>query len=187
MKEEAILQALASGEDRERAFTELVKTYSERVYWCVRHIVGGHSDADDIVQNTFVKVWTRLDDFRGDSQFSTWLYRIAVNEALDHVRREKRRKDANGDIESGEAARCSSTLMDDTYFDADEAERLLREAVDRLPEAQRAVFVLKYFENMQYKDISQILNTSVGGLKANYHYAVEKIEHYVKGNYQVGK
>lgn len=173
MDEQQLLLRLRDGNTRERAFSELVKQYSEQLYWTVRHIVGTHQDADDVVQNAFVKIWNKLDDFRGDSKLSTWLHRIAVNEALDHIRREKKHQN---DIDDTSELRNSFA---DNYFDGDEAELLLREAMETLPTAQRAVFSLKYFEDKQYKEISEILETSEGGLKANYHYAVEKIRKYL--------
>lgn len=175
MDEQTLLQQLRDKATRRQAFASLVEQYSEKLYWTIRHIVGRHEDADDALQNTFLKVWNNLDDFRGDAQLSTWLHRIAVNEALDLLRREK--KFIGSETDASEAAH----VFTDTYFDGDEAEQLLRDAIETLPEAQRAVFALKYYEDKQYKEISQILGTSVGGLKANYHYAVEKIKRFISG------
>lgn len=173
MKEQELLKNLRNKETRNRAFSELVSQYSEKLYWTVRHIVGTHDDADDVIQNTFIKAWSKLDDFRGDSQLSTWLHRIAVNEALDYLRRNKKHTAADVDINNVKT-------FSDEYFDGNNTERLLRTAMETLPEAQRTVFSLKYFEDMSYKDISEILGTSEGGLKANYHYAVDKIKKFIE-------
>lgn len=173
MKEQELLDNLRNIETRNRAFSELVNQYSEKLYWTVRHIVGTHDDTDDVIQNTFIKAWNKLDSFRGDSQLSTWLHRIAINEALDFIRRKKKYMEA--DIELGKV-----NAFTDEYFDGNKVDRLLRTAMETLPEAQRTVFSLKYFENMQYKEISEILGTSEGGLKANYHYAVDKIKKFLE-------
>lgn len=173
MDEQTLLGQLRNEKTRRKAFGILVEQYSERLYWVIRHIVGRHEDADDALQNAFLKTWNKLDEFRGDANIGTWLHRIAVNEALDFLRRE--RKHAGADIDAGEIR----SVFADEFFDGDEAERLLREAMETLPEAQRAVFSLKYYDNKQYKEISQILGTSEGGLKANYHYAVEKIRRFL--------
>lgn len=172
-EQQLLLRLRDDSNTRERAFRELVEQYSEQLYWTVRHIVGTHQDADDVVQNAFIKIWNKLEDFRGESKLSTWLHRIAVNEALDHIRREKKHQNDDGDTTE------LNKSFADTYFDGDEAERMLREAMETLPSAQRAVFSLKYFEDKPYKEISEILGTSEGGLKANYHYAVEKIRKYL--------
>ncbi len=174
MEEQTLLNNLRNKETRNQAFSELVNQYSEKLYWTVRHIIGSHEDADDVIQETFIKVWNKLDDFRGDSKLSTWLHRIAVNEALDHLRREKKHMENDIDITN------VSGKFADSYFDGDEIEQLLRDAMETLPDAQRAVFSLKYFEDKQYKEISLILGTSEGGLKANYHHAVEKIKKYIE-------
>ena len=172
-EQQLLLRLRDDSNTRERAFRELVEQYSEQLYWTVRHIVGTHQDADDVVQNAFIKIWNKLEDFRGESKLSTWLHRIAVNEALDHIRREKKHQNDDGDTTE------LNKSFADTYLDGDEAELLLREAMETLPPAQRAVFSLKYFEDKPYKEISEILGTSEGGLKANYHYAVEKIRKYL--------
>ena len=173
MDEQALLKQLKNEAPRRKAFAALVEQYSEKLYWTIRHIVGRHEDADDALQNTFIKIWNKLDEFRGDARLSTWLHRIAVNEALDFLRREK--KFAGTDIDASEARH----IFSDEYFDGDEAEQLLRDAIETLPEAQRAVFALKYYDNKQYKEISEILGTTEGGLKANYHHAVEKIKRFI--------
>lgn len=166
------LQARLSDPDlRRSAFDDVVRQYSEPLYWKIRHIVLQHDDADDVLQNTFIKAWRSLDDFQGKSRISTWLYRIAVNESLDFLRRQKARHDAAGfDVET-----YGSMLTSDTYFDGSEAERQLRAAVEKLPHVQRVVFSMRYFDNMKYGEISEILQTSEGALKASYHHAAKKI------------
>lgn len=169
MDEQQLLNALKDETSRRKAFSQLVSQYSEKLYWTARHIVGTHENADDVVQNSFIKVWNNLEDFRGDAKLNTWLHRIVVNESLDFLRREKKH---TNDTDISE---LRGTFADE-YFDGEETDRLLREAMETLPEAQRAVFALKYYEDKQYKEISAILGTSEGGLKANYHHAVEKIK-----------
>lgn len=162
---------------RREGFAVLVRQYSEPLYWKVRRIVLNHEDANDVLQNAFLKIWNNLDTFQGKSALSTWLYRIAINEALDFVRRQKNVNSAtvSTEDEPGVAAR----LMGDDYFDGDEAQARLQEAVARLPEVQRTVFTLKYFDELKYSEISKILDTSEGALKASYHLAVKKITEYL--------
>ena len=166
-----IQQMLAAPAQRQGAFSTLVRTYSRPLYWKIRGIVVTHENADDVLQNTFLKAWRNLDDFRGGSKLSTWLYRIAVNESLDYLRKEKTR-----------AQQADSPLSSDPYFDGDRAQALLQEAVATLPEVQRAVFTLRYFDNMKYKEMSQVLQTSEGALKASYHFAVEKVTNYLQAH-----
>ncbi len=133
-----------------------------------------HEDTDDILQNTFVKAWNNLDSFRGTSKISTWLYRIAMNESLDFLRKQKQRATVSADDDPGVANR----LMADEYFDGDETQAQLQAAIASLPEVQRMVFTLRYFDEMKYSEISKLLNTSEGALKASYHFAVKKITEY---------
>ena len=133
-----------------------------------------HDDADDILQNVFLKAWTNLDGFKGDAKLSTWLYRIAVNESLDFLRRQKTTLQADQDVS------VAQHLMADDYFDGDAAEALLQEAIATLPEMQRAVFVLRYYDEMKYADISKIFDRTEGALKASYHIAMQKISEYIK-------
>ncbi len=161
-------------ETKEKKFSQLVEQYSERLYWQVRRIVLTHEDANDVVQNAFVKAWINLDKFEGKSHISTWLSRIAINEALDFVRHRQKEEDVCADEDLSVANR----LMADEYFDGDQTAAQLQEAVSRLPEAQRTVFQLRYFDEMKYSEISEILGTSEGALKANYHYAVKKIKEF---------
>lgn len=162
------------GESRS-AFNELIKIYSEPLYWQIRRLVQDHEDANDLLQNTFIKAWSSLENFRGDAKLSTWLYKIAINESLTFLARERKRNHLSLDDQESVLA---NTIEADTYFDGDEVNKLLRKAITKLPEKQRLVFNMKYFDDMKYEDISTILGTSVGGLKASYHLAVKKIEQF---------
>ena len=152
----------------------MVHQYSEQLYWKIRHIVIDHDDASDVLQNTFLKAWNNLDDFRNQSKISTWLYRIAINESLDFIRKQKNKVSADAELS------LANKLMSDDYFDGDQTQALLQEAIATLPDVQRTVFTLKYFEEMKYSEISKILGTTEGALKASYHIAVKKITEYVK-------
>lgn len=158
-----------------QGFEALVRQYSEQMYWQVRRIVITHEDANDVLQNAFLKAWTSIDSFKGDSKLITWLTRIAINEALDFTRKQKNRPTLSTD-DSGLG--LANQLMADKYFDGDETEAQLQEAIASLPDVQRTVFQLRYYDEMKYSDISKILGTSEGGLKASYHIAVKKITEY---------
>ena len=177
LSDKEMIDMLQDPHTRREGFAVLVRQYSEPLYWKVRRIVLNHEDANDVLQNAFLKIWNNLDTFQGKSALSTWLYRIAINEALDFVRRQKNVNSAtvSTEDEPGVAAR----LMGDDYFDGDEAQAQLQEAVARLPEVQRTVFTLKYFDELKYSEISKILDTSEGALKASYHLAVKKITEYL--------
>lgn len=177
LSDKEMIDMLQDPHTRREGFAVLVRQYSEPLYWQVRRIVLNHEDANDVLQNAFLKIWNNLDTFQGKSALSTWLYRIAINEALDFVRRQKNVNSAtvSTEDEPGVAAR----LMGDDYFDGDEAQARLQEAVARLPEVQRTVFTLKYFDELKYSEISKILDTSEGALKASYHLAVKKITEYL--------
>lgn len=174
LSDKEMIDMLQDPHTRREGFAVLVRQYSEPLYWKVRRIVLNHEDANDVLQNAFLKIWNNLDTFQGKSALSTWLYRIAINEALDFVRRQKNVNSAtvSTEDEPGVAAR----LMGDDYFDGDEAQARLQEAVARLPEVQRTVFTLKYFDELKYSEISKILDTSEGALKASYHLAVSGIQ-----------
>ncbi|PTL32571.1 RNA polymerase subunit sigma-70 [Prevotella sp. oral taxon 376] len=159
-----------------QGFEMLVRQYSEPLYWKIRHFVLIHEDANDVLQNTFIKAWVNLDGFKGDAKISTWLYRIAINESLGFLRKQKTSNKISTDGGQGVADR----LMADEYFDGDETLAQLQEAIARLPDVQRTVFNLRYYEEMKYSEISKILNTSEGSLKASYHIAVQKISEYFK-------
>lgn len=170
-----IVRLLANPITRERAFAEVVKQYSETLYWKIRRIVLTHDDADDVLQETFVKAWLNIDSFQGKSKLSTWLYRIAVNESLDFLRR--RKNESQVDIDDAQSV--AGQLMADEYFDGDEAQALLQQAIAQLPDVQRAVFTMRYYDEMKYSDISKVLGTTEGALKASYHIAVKKIKEYL--------
>lgn len=176
-EEQLLMQQLADPASQRKAFERLVREYSEQLYWQVRRMVLSHDDANDVLQNVFLKAWTHLDDFHRDARISTWLYRIAVNESLDFLRRKKSQLVVSAD-DSGQGV--SQTLMADRYFDGDQTEALLLEAISRLPDVQRTVFNLRYFDDMKYSDISRLMDTSEGALKASYHIAVRKISEFFK-------
>jgi RNA polymerase sigma factor (sigma-70 family) len=162
---------------RNYAFNMIVRKYTERLYWHIRKLVISHDDTDDVLQNTFMKAFNGLEDFREDAQLFTWLYRIATNEALTFLNQKKRKFFLPlVDVER----QLSNSLETDEYFSGDELQKQLQKAILTLPEKQRVVFNLKYFEEMKYEEMAEILDTSVGALKASYHHAVKKIENYIK-------
>ena len=167
---------LASPGGRKKVFPIIVSQYSRSLYWKIRSIVLTHDDADDVLQNTSLKAWNSLPSFEGKSRLSTWLYRIAVNESLDFLRHERTAVLASADADLSVANR----LLADTYFDGDRSQALLQEAIAGLPDVQRTVFTLRYYDEMKYSEISEVLGTSEGALKASYHIAVQKITDYVK-------
>ena len=162
---------------KERAFTAIIKKYQEKLYWHVRRLVVDHDDANDVLQNVFIKVWNGLENFREDSQLYTWLYRIATNEGLTFLEQQKKRSTVSlSDVESG----LSNKIRSDTGFDANKLEWRLQIAIQQLPEKQRVVFILRYYDEMPYQEMSRILDTSEGALKASYHHAARKIEEFIK-------
>ena len=175
--EKKILLQLRSPESFERGFRDLIATYQERLYWHIRQMVSLHNDADEVLQNTYIKIYKGIKNFRGDAKLYTWLYRIATNECLTFLN--KRKKYATVHLDDEESP-ISLTLKADDYFDGDAATLILKDALETLPEKQRQVFVLRYYDELSYNDISELLETSVGGLKASYHHAVKKIEVFVK-------
>lgn len=172
--EQQLIAMLSDPSTQRKAFELVVRQYSEQLYWQVRRIVLTHEDANDVMQNVMLKAWTNLNTFRKDSKLSTWLYRIAVNESLDFIRRQKNTSTVSADNTSG----IANTLLADDYFDGDETEAQLQEAIAKLPDVQRTVFNLRYYEEMKYSEISEILNTTEGALKASYHIAVKKIAEF---------
>lgn len=158
---------------REQAFRLLVQTYKERLYWHIRRMVLDHDDADDCLQNTFLKVWRSFDSFRGDAQLYTWLYRIATNETLTFLSRKQTRGEYTG-------LDAADRLPSDPWFDGDAVQTALHRAIAKLPPRQKAVFNLRYFEEMPYEKIARILEASEGALKASYHHAYEKIKIWMK-------
>ena len=176
-EEQLLMQQLSDPTTQRKAFEQVVREYGEQLYWQIRRLVLVHEDADDVLQNVFIKAWSHLDDFHQDSRLSTWLYRIAVNESLDYLRKQKNNSMIHtDDVESGVA----NMLVADNYFDGDETQALLQEAISQLPEVQRTVFTLRYYDEMKYSAISQLLKTSEGSLKASYHIAVKKISEFFK-------
>ena len=159
--------------DKRREFESIVREYSEQLYYTIRRIVLTHDDANDVLQETFLKAWNAFDTFQGGSKVSTWITRIAINESLDFLRRNKHQASATSDDLS-----VAKTLLADEYFDGSETEAMLQEAIAQLPDVQRTVFQLRYFEEMKYSDISKLLDTSEGALKASYHIAVKKITEF---------
>lgn len=175
--EEQLLKELRNPQTVRNGFAKIVSEYSERLYWQIRKMVLSHDDANDVLQDVFIKVWTNLDNFRGESKLSTWLYRIAINESITFIN--KKRTQNNISLDEDDSF-LIHTLESDTYFDGDEAQLKLQKAILTLPEKQRLVFQMKYFEEMKYDDMSEILGTSVGALKASYHHAVRKVEKYLE-------
>jgi RNA polymerase sigma factor (sigma-70 family) len=174
-----LLVIFKDSDRRNYAFNLIVRKYTERLYWHIRKLVIDHDDANDLLQNTFLKAWNALDDFREESQLYTWLYRIATNEALTFLG-SKRRKFFLPIVDY--ERQLSNTLESDEYFSGDELQKKLQKAVLSLPEKQRVVFNMKYYDDMTYEDISEVLGTSEGALKASYHHAVKKIEKFLDKN-----
>lgn len=176
--ETELIESLQDPARREAAFRTLLEQYQERLYWHIRRIVLSHDDADDVLQNTFIKIFRNIGQFKGESKLFSWMYRIATNEALTYLKRNARMQ---GVSDEALQEKMVSRLEADPYFDGDEAQLQLQRALAGLPEKQRLVFNLKYFEEMTYEQMSEMLETSVGALKASYHLAVKKIEGFVKG------
>lgn len=171
--EKALYKQLSDPSTKEAAFTRLVREYQEPLYWQIRRMVLSHDDADDILQNTFIKAWSAIDSFRGESRIHTWLFRIAINESLNFLAKNKQLLSL--DQPEGSIA---NVLTSDCYFDGDEVQEQFQAAISTLPDKQRLVFNLKYFDEMKYEDMSDLLGTSIGALKASYHHAVKKISSF---------
>lgn len=164
---------------REQAFTGIIKKYQEKLYWHIRRMVVDHDDTHDVLQNMFIKVWNALDNFREDSQLYTWLYRIATNESLTFLEQQKKRSAVSlSDVENN----LSNKIMADRHFDSSKLEWKLQIAIQQLPEKQRLVFNLRYYDEMPYEEMSRVLETSEGALKASYHHAVKKIEDFIRNH-----
>lgn len=172
MTDKEIIELFNCGR-QEEAFNGIVDAYSERLYWHIRRFLCCHDDTNDLLQDVFIKIWTALPTFRGDSRLYTWLYRIATNEVLNHLRRQRFK--ALVSLESASAV-LERKIDDDPYFNGDRIQRELHKAILRLPEKQRIVFNLRYFDEMKYEDIAEVTGTSVGALKASYHHAYTKIK-----------
>lgn len=172
-----LLAAFKQEATRERAYTRIVRKYQERLYWHIRRMVVNHEDANDVLQNVFIKIWTYLENFREESNLYTWMYRIATNETLTYLEKEKKRSALSfSDHESG----LSNKLQAEKGFDANKLEWRLQQAIQSLPDKQRQVFLLRYYDEMPYEEMSKILETSTGALKASYHHAVKKVEEFLK-------
>lgn len=171
--EEDVVRRLHDGSTARDAFRQVVDHYGQQMYWQIRRLVVFHDDANDVLQNSFIKAWNSLPNFRGDSRLSTWLYKIAYNESISFLQKKKETLSID-DLDDNLAERLES----DTYFDGDETQILLQRAISKLPDKQRTVFNMKYFQEMKYEDMSDILGTSVGALKASFHLAVKKIEQF---------
>ena len=174
--EEEIIQQLRDPAHQRDAFAQVVNFYGEKLYWQIRKMVLEHDDANDLLQNTFLKAWMNIDYFRGEAKMSTWLYKIAINECITFLNRQRAQN--NVSIDDTDVF-LLERLKGDEYFDGDAAQLKLQEAILTLPEKQRAVFNMKYFDDMKYEDMSEVFGTSVGALKASYHHAVKKVEEFL--------
>ena len=174
--DEELTGLLQNPKTQRQAFEALVRQYGEQLYWVIRRMVLTHEDANDVLQNTYLKAWNGLSSFHGDSKLSTWLSRIAIKESVDFLRKQK----THGALSCDEDMSVANSLMADTYFDGDETQALLQQAIASLPDVQRTVFQLRYFDDMKYSEMSQVLKTSEGSLKASYHIAVKKISDFFK-------
>lgn len=178
MTDSQIIDLYRNGQ-QEKAFDIIVSSYTERLYWHVRRFVCCHEDTDDLLQDIFIKVWTALPTFRGESQLYTWIYRIATNEVLNHLRRQKFK--ALVSFESA-SEMLEKKIDEDAHFNGNQLQRELHKAIQRLPEKQRIVFCFRYFDEMKYEEISEITDTSVGALKASYHHAYNKVKEELQKN-----
>ena len=178
ISDQELIEGLKTGNRKEASFNDLVQKYQERLYWHIRKIVLNHEDTDDVLQNTFMKVWKNVENFREESSLFTWLYRIATNESLTFINQRKRRTIAPLNEASDF---LQANLEADEYFDGEDIQKKLQQAILLLPEKQRLVFNLRYFDEMPYQEMSEILETSVGALKASYHHAARKVEDYLSG------
>lgn len=179
IQESELVEKLKSKNDIDSTFKELVSLYKERLYWHIRNIVKSHDDADDVLQNTFIKVYKNIDNFKGDSKLYSWMYRIATNESITFINKKAKRL-----LISNEEAQelAINNLTSDVYFEGDAIQLKLQQAITKLPQKQQLVFNMKYFEDIKFKDMSQILETSEGALKASYHIALKKIKDYLINN-----
>ena len=170
--EKELVKQLQNPKTASQAFDVLLKTYSQPVYWQIRKMVANHDDANDLVQNVFLKAWNNLQNFRGDAKLSTWLFKIGINESITFINKEKQRLQLSEDADE---SFLLNNIEADTFFDGDALQEELLKAVARLPEKQKLVFNMRYFDEMKYEEMSEILGTSVGALKASYHHAVKKV------------
>lgn len=176
LDDQAIMKLLSSEETREKGFNMVVEKFSKRLYWTIRRMVVSHDDADDVLQETFIRFWTSLDKFRGESSIYTWIYKIAINTAVNFLKSRNRYQPT--DVDNSDLFR--KMVADDSLYDADTIKNSLQAAISKLPTKQQTVFMLRYYDEMSYADMSKVLGTSEGALKASYHIAAEKIEKEVK-------
>ena len=173
--DEQLIEQLRDPQRCRKAFNEVIKIYTEPLYWQIRKMVIDHDDANDVLQNTFIKAWSSIENFRGDATLSTWLYKIAINESITFINKEKQRNNVSLDDDD---SFLINSLASDEWFDGDDLRLELQKAINSLPEKQRLIFNMRYFDDMKYEDMSEILGTTVGALKASYHHAVKKIEKF---------
>ncbi|MDR2384933.1 MAG: sigma-70 family RNA polymerase sigma factor [Tannerella sp.] len=171
--EEEVVERLGNPETQREAFAQVVSELNEKLYWQIRRMVLNHDDANDVLQNTFMKAWININSFRGDSKISTWIYKISVNECITFLNKQKSLNNISLDDTD---SYLLQTMKADEYFDGDELDEKLQKAILTLPEKQRLVFTMKYQDEIKYEEMSEILGTSVGALKASYHHAVKKIQ-----------
>ena len=177
--EDQFIERLKDSSSAEEAFRDLVALYKERLYWHIRNIVKDHDDTDDVLQNTFLKIFRNIDQFKGDSKLYSWMYRIATNESITFLNKKaKRLKITSEELQN----QIIDNLESDVYFEGNEIQVKLQKAIARLPDKQQQVFNMKYFQELKYREMAEILNTSEGALKASYHHAAKKIEEYLKTN-----
>ncbi|MEN8185560.1 MAG: sigma-70 family RNA polymerase sigma factor [Bacteroidota bacterium] len=179
LEEKSLIQDLQKKKTQDKAFKDLINLYKEPLYWHIRKIVISHEDADDVLQNTFIKVYKNISKFNAKSKLYTWIYRIATNESITHLNKNAKMQNINSETLQNHLV---ENLQSDVYFDGDEIQYKLQKALATLPQKQQLVFNMKYFDDMKYEEISEILETSVGALKASYHHARKKIENYLTGN-----
>ena len=173
--EEIIIEELRNEETMQKAFAKVIKHYTQPLYWQIRRMVINHESANDILQETFIKAWVNINHFRGDAKLSTWLFKIAINESITYINRERGKHTTSLDDED---SFLIANLTTDEWFDGDDLQSELQKAINSLPEKQRLVFNMRYFDEMKYEDMSEILGTSMGALKASYHHAAKKIEDF---------
>lgn len=176
-EEDKIVEQLQKGERKEEAFSRLVVLYKERLYWHIRNIVKNHEDANDVLQNTFIKIFRYIKKFKGDSKLYSWMYRIATNESITFINKKAKRLQLSSQEMQDYLV---DNLKSDVYFEGDKIQLILHKALATLPEKQRQVFNMKYFQDLKYKEIAEILEVSEGACKSNYHHATKKIEEYLK-------
>ncbi len=183
MSEKEILHLCLNEKTRDLGFKHLVSVYSKKIYWHVRRMVTDHDDANDVVQNCFIKAWKGLPNFREDSQLFTWLYRIATNESITFLQDRYRKNNSGTAIENNSFV---SSLKEEVWMDGETLKEKLQSAIDTLPAKQKQVFIMRYFDEMKYEEMEEILGTSTGALKASFHHAVKKIEVILKEGLNFG-